>query len=107
MLQSSIYPDCYGVPCEYFFVIKIQFEAAASVKKNIQLKKLYLKMKDKTKERGSSTYEDVIISIERKLVDKTKTNANGQAEVRPQGAILKPGGPHFEHNILLYTENLG
>ena len=24
MLQSSIYPDSYGVPCEYFFVIKIQ-----------------------------------------------------------------------------------
>ena len=32
MLQSSIYPDCYGVPCEFFFVIKIQFQADASLK---------------------------------------------------------------------------
>lgn len=59
-------------------------------------------MKDKTKDRGSNVYEEVNIQIERKLVDRTN-----QAEVRPQGAVLKPGGTHFEHNILLYTENLG
>ena len=60
-------------------------------------------MKDKTKERGSNVYEPVNIPIERKLVDKSA----GSNEVRPQGAVLKPGGKHFEHNILLYTENLG
>ena len=32
MLQSSIYPDCYGGTCEFFFVIKIQFQADASLK---------------------------------------------------------------------------
>ena len=52
MLQSSIYPDCYGVPCEYFFVIKVRFQATKQVKKCIILKKLCLVLKDKTKQRG-------------------------------------------------------
>lgn len=69
MLQSSIYPECYGVPCEYFFVIKFLFELDPNAPTPINLKKLFLNMKDKTKERGSSVYEDVNITIDRKLVD--------------------------------------
>jgi hypothetical protein len=26
MLQSSIYPEAYNMPCEYFFIIQIEFE---------------------------------------------------------------------------------
>ena len=62
-------------------------------------------MKDKTKERGSSVYEDVNITIDRKLLDQVG-NGNNQ-EVRPQGAIIHPKGKTHVHNILLYTENLG
>lgn len=62
MLQSSIYPDCYGVPCEYFFVIKFLFSLdKQSGTGPITLRKLHLNMKDKTKERGSNVYEDVNI----------------------------------------------
>lgn len=43
MLQSSIYPDSYGVPCEYFFVIKIQLEGLATLREDVQLKKIHLK----------------------------------------------------------------
>jgi len=55
----------------------------------ITLKKLYLNMKDKTKDRDSNEYEDVNINIERKLTEKTNNNQ----EVRPSGATIKPGGP--------------
>lgn len=105
MLQSSIYPECYGVPCEYFFVIKFLFELDPNAPTPINLKKLCLNMKDKTKERGSSVYEDVNITIDRKLLDQVG-NGNNQ-EVRPQGAIIHPKGKTHVHNILLYTENLG
>ena len=85
MLQSSIYPDCYGVPCEFFFVIKFLFSLDKTTgKEPITLRKLHLNMKDKTKERGSNVYEDVNISIERRLVEKTNNNNNNNAqEVRP------------------------
>lgn len=46
-------------------------------------------MKDKTKERGSNVYEDVNISIERRLAERTGNNN----EVRPTGAVIHPGGP--------------
>jgi len=49
MLQSSIYPETYGVPCEYFFVIKLQFKATPELKKTIVLKKINLVIKDKSR----------------------------------------------------------
>lgn len=45
----------------------------------------------------------VNINIERKLVDRA---SESNREVRPDGARIVPGGSFFEHNILLYTENL-
>tara|TARA_B110000977_G_scaffold70885_1_gene96213 strand:+ start:424 stop:639 length:216 start_codon:yes stop_codon:yes gene_type:complete len=68
------------------------------------LKKLCLNLKDKTKSRDQNHYDVVNINIERKLVDRSSEGNN--REVRPDGAKLVPGGSFFEHNILLYTENL-
>jgi len=67
------------------------------------LKKLCLNLKDKTKSRDQNHYDVVNINIERKLVDRT---SESNREVRPDGARIVPGGSFFEHNILLYTENL-
>jgi hypothetical protein len=49
MLQSSIYPEAYNVPCEYFFIIQIEFDPAQDLQTDILLKRIKLNIKDKTK----------------------------------------------------------
>ena len=57
MLQSSIYPEQYGVPCEYFFIIKIEFEGNDDMKENVLLKKVVLNIKDRTRNKTTGQYE--------------------------------------------------
>lgn len=49
MLQSSIYPEAYNVPCEYFFIIQIEVEPNEDMETDILMKKIKLKIKDRTK----------------------------------------------------------
>jgi hypothetical protein len=40
MLQSSIYPEAYNVPCEYFFIIQIEVEPNEDMETDILMKKI-------------------------------------------------------------------
>ena len=42
MLQSSLYPESYGVPSEHFFIIKFYFTAMADLKEAVNLKRIQL-----------------------------------------------------------------
>jgi hypothetical protein len=94
MLQSSIYPESYKVPSEYFFVIKIQF-FPNELTRPVKLKKLQIKIVDVIKQE-KKPFEKADVIIDRHLRDKQKN----------PGLILKPDSNFLEHNILLYVENL-
>jgi hypothetical protein len=94
MLQSSIYPESYKVPSEYFFVIKIQF-SPNGLSRPVKLQKVQLKILDVIKKQKKPD-EKADVTIDRQLRDKQKN----------PGLILKPDSPSLEHNILLYIENL-
>lgn len=94
MLQSSIYPESYKVPSEYFFVIKIQF-FPNELKRPVKLQKLQLRIIDVIKKQKKPD-EKAEVTIDRQLRDKQKN----------PGLILKPDTASLEHNILLYVENL-
>ena len=72
MLQSSIYPETYGVPCEFFFVIKFQFKATPDLKQNIILKKIILKIHDNSRDKNTGELKRVIVPIERVLKEDNK-----------------------------------
>jgi hypothetical protein len=94
MLQSSIYPESYRVPSEFFFVIKIQFYPH-NLTTPVKLNKITLKIHDQAK-KAKSDSKQAEVTIERPLKDKHKN----------PGLILKPDTAYMEHNILLYVENL-
>lgn len=93
MLQSSIYPESYGVPSEYFFVVKFLFKSLPDTKDTIKFMKIHLNIEDKNRNKETGEYKKNIVPIDRKL------NRN-------EGLLLVPGGPTKEHNILLYVANL-
>jgi len=70
MLQSSIYPDSFTVPKEYFFIIKVQFELPASAPQTLIIKRLILNIQDKVKSRGKEEFEFVNVEIEKKIIGK-------------------------------------
>ena len=96
MLQSSIYPESYGVASEYFFVIKFLFNAMPELKEPIKLMKIHLDIQDRNKNKDTKNDEKYTVKIDRKLKGENKT----------EGLVLTPNGPKKEHNILLYVENL-
>ena len=102
MLQSSIYPDSYGVPCEYFFVIKIQLEATAALQGEVELRKIHLKISDKSRNKTTNELQTVFVHIDRDLTERNEDSPNQEEDL-----ILKYKGGQREHNILLYVENLG
>jgi len=103
MLQSSIYPESYGVPSEYFFIIKVEFETLSSLPCDVVLQKLHLEIKDKTNNKTTGKPEDIIVEINRSFVGKSDDTAN---EIE-DGVILRRRIGKFENKILLYVENLG
>ena len=72
MLQSSIYPETYGVPCEFFFVIKFQFRATSELKHNIVMKKIILKIHDNSRDKNTGELKRVVVPIERVLKEESK-----------------------------------
>lgn len=102
MLQSSIYPDSYGVPCEYFFVIKIQLEGTPELANEVELRKIHLKISDKSRNKTTNELQTVFVHIDRDLTEKNEDQPNQEEDL-----ILRPNGKQKEHNILLYVENLG
>lgn len=93
MLQSSIYPESYRVPSEFFFVIKIQF-IPQGLTEPVKLKKVQLKILDTQKSNSESKQSEV--TIDRILKDKQKQ----------PGILMNHDSQNLEHNILLYVENL-
>jgi len=85
MLQSSIYPKAYGVPSEYFFVIKFMFEPTPDLEETIKLTNIHLDINDRVK--------DNVKPVDRKL------NKN-------EGILLNRSSEIKQHNILIYLENL-
>lgn len=71
MLQSSIYPEQYGVPCEYFFIIKIEFDPTPDLEQTIILKKIVLNIKDRTKNKTTGQYEFIDVQINRPLPERS------------------------------------
>ena len=102
MLQSSIYPEAYNVPCEYFFIIQIQFEPNEDMDADILLKRIKLKIKDRTKNANTLQIEEIDVDINRPLPNKVSNTGK-----KTDGVTLKRGGQKVHHNILLYVENLG
>ena len=66
LLQSSIYPKCYYLPNEYFFMIKFIMKNINQGNRQIILKNLILNIKDK-KIINKYQIEDIDIKIERRL----------------------------------------
>lgn len=102
MLQSSIYPEAYNVPCEYFFIIQIEFDPEETLETDILLKRIKLKIKDRTKNKTTLQFEEIDVDINRPLPNR-ETNTGK----RQDGITVKRGGQKVHHNILLYVENLG
>jgi len=103
MLQSSIYPESYGVPCEYFFIIKVEFKGMPSLPGDVVLQRIHLNIKDKSRSKENGALEDIKVEINRQFVGKGDKPEN-EAE---DGVILRRNTGTFENNILLYVENLG
>lgn len=72
MLQSSIYPEQYGVPCEYFFIIKLEFEPTEELKEDLILKQVVLNIKDRTRNKNTGQYEYIDVQINRPLPEKSE-----------------------------------
>ena len=75
MLQSSIYPPSYGVPSEFFFIIKIQMEAMESLDKRVVLKSIHFTIKDKTYNKRTGKMEVINVEINRGLSKKVEGEA--------------------------------
>lgn len=65
MLQSSIYPISYGVPCEYFFIIKVEFKGMPSLPCDVVLQRIHLDIKDKSRNRDTGKLEEIKVEINR------------------------------------------
>jgi hypothetical protein len=87
------------VPCEFFFVIKLQFEATPELKRTIILNKINLMIKDKSRNRQTGEIQTINVKIERDLKDENDKESEN-------GLVIRQGGPVREHNILLYVEYL-
>jgi hypothetical protein len=103
MLQSSIYPISYGVPCEYFFIIKVEFKGMPSLPCDVVLQRIHLDIKDKSRNRETGKLEDIKVEINRGFIGKSDKRENEADD----GVILRRNKGTFENNILLYVENLG
>ena len=101
MLQSSIYPEAYNVPCEYFFIIQILLKPD-DLNFDMLLKRIRLKIKDRTKNKTTGQLEEIDVDIVRPLPNRER-NKGG----RNEGIPVFRGGSEVRHNVLLYVENLG
>lgn len=75
------------MPCEYFFIIQIELEACNDLPQDILLKKIQLKILDKTKNKTTNQLEDMVVDINRPLPN----NESNTGELG-HGIPLKRGG---------------
>ena len=99
MLQSSIYPKNCGVPCEHFFIVKLQIKALEDFKQTRVLKQASLVVSDTTYNIKTKRDEPHKFTLEKKFFD-----GNPQMQ---QDVHLKKKNDRYEYNILLYLETLG
>ena len=91
------------MPCEYFFIIKLEFKGMASLPCDVVLQKIHLDIQDKSRNAETKALEDIRVEINRQFVGKSDKPEN-EAE---DGVILRRSSGSFENNILLYVENIG
>ena len=98
MLQSSIYPDCYQISSEYFFVIKVQFNPTIELDQTLELKKLHLRIWERSRNKETGEFRNVIVQHDKDLKESKDSPV--------KGITITPGCNRKEFNILLYIENL-
>jgi hypothetical protein len=64
------------VPCEYFFIIKIEFEPTKDLKDDILLKKVVLNIKDRTRNKNTGQYEYIDVQINRPLPERNEGSSS-------------------------------
>jgi hypothetical protein len=90
------------VPCEYFFIIQIEFDPTNDLQTDILLKRIKLNIKDRTKNKTTLQFEEIDVDINRPLPNRESNTGRKQ-----DGISIKRNGEKVHHNILLYVENLG
>lgn len=74
----------------------------ADLPETIELRKLELKIHDKSRNRTTSELEDAIVEVKRDLYLKDENDEEAKVY-----ATIRPNGGSHEHNVLLYIEHFG
>lgn len=86
------------MPCEYFFVIKVQFTPTPELDQTFELKKLHLKIQDRSRNKETGDLQNMTVQHDKDLKESKDSPV--------RGITITPGCKRKEFNILLYVENL-